>query len=185
MLAGFGPADRNNTRRRHRRRATFSSNTQLVIETVTVSDKSGKTIEGLTAKDFTVTEDGAPQAIQFFEYQKLPEIPDPLPPRPDDITVLKRFPHTRSRRKPPGNTRYRDHRLLALYFDMTAMPPADQLRALDGRAEVHQDANDLGRPDGDHDVSRAARSTCCRISPPIATGFRPSSKPWSSAKSRA
>src|SRR6266404_1521206 len=47
---------------------TFSSNTQLVIETVTVRDKSGKSVEGLTAKDFTITEDGAPQAIKFFEY---------------------------------------------------------------------------------------------------------------------
>jgi hypothetical protein len=30
---------------------------------------------------------------------------------------------------PPGDTRYRDRRLLVLYFDLTAMPPADQLRA--------------------------------------------------------
>ena len=30
----------------------------------------------------------------------------------------------------PGNTHYKDRRLLALYFDLTAMPQADQLRAL-------------------------------------------------------
>jgi len=30
---------------------------------------------------------------------------------------------------PPGDTRYRDRRLLVLYFDLTAMPPADQMRA--------------------------------------------------------
>ncbi len=58
----------------------FTSNTQLVVETVTVKDKSGKAIEGLTAKDFTVTEDGAPQTIKFFEFQKLDEVPEPLPP---------------------------------------------------------------------------------------------------------
>src|SRR5690349_7230794 len=52
---------------------TFKTSTQLVIETVGVKDKSGKPIEGLTAKDFTVTEDGMPQTISFFEYQKLPE----------------------------------------------------------------------------------------------------------------
>src|ERR1700733_2798827 len=28
------------------------------------------------------------------------------------------------------NERYKDHRLLALYFDMTALPPADEMRAL-------------------------------------------------------
>ena len=31
----------------------------------------------------------------------------------------------------PGKFRYQDRRLLALYFDMTAMQPADQLRALE------------------------------------------------------
>ncbi len=111
--------------------ATFSSNTQLVIETVTVRDKSGKSVEGLTAKDFTITEDGAAQAIKFFEYQKLPEIPEPLPPQTGDVRVLQKFPKSRITAETPGNTRYKDHRLLALYFDMTALPPGDQLRSLD------------------------------------------------------
>jgi VWFA-related protein len=30
---------------------------------------------------------------------------------------------------PAGDTRYRDRRLMVLYFDLTAMPPADQMRA--------------------------------------------------------
>jgi len=111
--------------------ATFSSNTQLVIETVTVRDKSGKSVEGLTARDFTVTEDGAAQAIKFFEYQKLPEIPEPLPPQTGDVRVLQKFPKSRITAETPGNTRYKDHRLLALYFDMTALPPGDQLRSVD------------------------------------------------------
>jgi VWFA-related protein len=111
--------------------ATFSSNTQLVIETVTVRDKSGKSVEGLTSKDFTITEDGAAQAIKFFEYQKLPEIPELLPPQTGDVRVLQKFPKSRITAETPGNTRYKDHRLLALYFDMTALPPGDQLRSLD------------------------------------------------------
>src|SRR4029077_978856 len=48
----------------------FQASTQLVIETVTVKDKNGKPIEGLTAKDFTITEDGVAQTIAFCEYQK-------------------------------------------------------------------------------------------------------------------
>ena len=109
--------------------ATFQTTTQLVVETVRVKDKSGKPIEGLTAKDFTVTEDGAPQAIKFFEYQKLPEDPrlpscrpERTPPRRSWPAPWPSFPGRRSHPSVPGNIHYRDHRLLALYFDMTAMP---------------------------------------------------------------
>ncbi len=112
--------------------ATFSTSTQLVIETVTVNDKSGKPIQNLEAKDFTVTEDGAPQTIKFFEYQELPDaLEPPLPPAPLKADVLNRFPSTKISAETPGSTKYRDHRLLALYFDQTALPPADQIRALE------------------------------------------------------
>ena len=43
--------------------ATFSANSQLVIETVVVKDKAGNSVEGLTAKDFIITEDGVAQTI--------------------------------------------------------------------------------------------------------------------------
>ena len=109
----------------------ITTNTQLVIETVVVRDKSGKGVEGLTAKDFTLTEDGHEQSIKFFEFQKLPETADPLPPETGNVTVLNKFPKSRITAEQPGNTRYRDHRLMALYFDMTALGPADQLRSID------------------------------------------------------
>src|SRR5215471_18601591 len=50
--------------------AKFSVDSQLVIETVTVVDKNGKPIEGLKQEDFKVTENGQPQEIKFFEFQK-------------------------------------------------------------------------------------------------------------------
>ena len=112
--------------------AQFTANTQLVVETVSVKDKSGKPVEGLTAKDFTVTEDGVAQTIRFFEYQKLEEIAAPLPPAdPAEVRIVDKLARTQIASEQPGNPRYQDRRLLALYFDMTAMPPADQLRALD------------------------------------------------------
>ncbi|MFN7992921.1 MAG: VWA domain-containing protein [Bryobacteraceae bacterium] len=111
---------------------TFTTGTQLVLETVTVTDNNGRPIDGLTAKDFTVTENGAPQAVRFFDHQKLPLVPvAPQPsPRPEKIHVYDKLSLTRISRGGPGSTRYKDRRLLALYFDLTAMPPPDQLRAL-------------------------------------------------------
>src|SRR5580693_9951518 len=77
--------------------ATFSATTSLVIETVVVKDKSGKDVEGLTQKDFTITEDGVPQVIKFFDYEKLPETLNttPLPP-PElkDVQIMNKLPHT-------------------------------------------------------------------------------------------
>jgi hypothetical protein len=49
----------------------FRSSTRLIVTTVSVKDKDGKPIEGLTAKDFVITEDGMPQDIAFVEYQTL------------------------------------------------------------------------------------------------------------------
>jgi len=57
---------------------TLQVSTQLVIETVTVRDRNGKIIEDLTAKDFAITEDGVPQTISVFQFQKL-DAPQPAP----------------------------------------------------------------------------------------------------------
>jgi VWFA-related protein len=97
--------------------ARFQANSQLVIEAVTITDRSGKPIEGLTPKDFTVTEDGVPQAISICEFQGLQNGPEPL----------AEARHERA--SASGGARYRDRRLLALYFDLSTMPPPDQMRA--------------------------------------------------------
>src|SRR5258708_7907850 len=110
--------------------ATFTSNTQLVIETVNVKDKKGNPILGLTAKDFNVTEDGKPQTIAFVEYQKLPDSPAPPIALTASVPAVPRLTRTHISPEKPGALRYRDRRLLALYFDSSAMPQPDQIRAL-------------------------------------------------------
>jgi VWFA-related protein len=112
--------------------STFKTSSQLVIETVSVTDKQGQPIEGLTAKDFSLTEDGVPQQIRFFEQQSLPEhLQTPAAPsQRQNIHVYDKLGHTHITPEHTGSTRYKDRRLMALYFDMTAMPQGDQLRAL-------------------------------------------------------
>jgi VWFA-related protein len=107
--------------------------TRAVIETVDVTDKKGNPIEGLTAKDFTVTEDGVQQAISFCDYQKLAESPGPMPAihGNENVTIYGKLTRTKISPEPHGVLQHKDRRLMALYFDMTAMPPSDQMRALD------------------------------------------------------
>jgi VWFA-related protein len=121
----------------------FRSGAQLVVETVTVKDKDGKVVEGLTAKDFTVTEDNVPQAISVVEFQDVidrggarsapaPVVAAPVAasaPPPSTAPAAPPAVAYQISTPPPGDTRYRDRRLIVLYFDLTAMPPPDLTRA--------------------------------------------------------
>jgi VWFA-related protein len=137
--------------------ATFRTTTRLVVQTVTVKDKDGKVVEGLTAKDFSVTEDGQPQEIAFVEFQRMQNTPlapdavpttiaqapltqaDPLtPPAPLALAppatvaaaqAVAPTTLTQIAAPPAGDIRYQDRRLLVFYFDGSAMPLPDQIRA--------------------------------------------------------
>ncbi|MBA2303216.1 MAG: VWA domain-containing protein, partial [Acidobacteria bacterium] len=56
-------------------RQTFRSATRLIEVPVIVTDRAGKPVTGLTQGDFTVTEDGVPQEIRFFEVRDLRTAP--------------------------------------------------------------------------------------------------------------
>ena len=112
---------------------TLSVKVQLVVEVVVVKDKQGNPIRGLTAKDFALTEDGAPQSIRFCEHQDLSENAKPLAVSKqgdEDIHIYKKLARTQIAPETMEKERYKNRRLLALYFDMSAMRPPDQLRAL-------------------------------------------------------
>ena len=118
---------------------TFRTGSLLIVETVTVKDKAGNAVEGLTASDFALTEDGEPQVISFVEFQRLPGpgqstvpgavAPPTLSPPPAAGAAVGPPAQALLAVPPPGDTRYRDRRLLVLYFDPSAMPPPDQMRA--------------------------------------------------------
>jgi VWFA-related protein len=122
--------------------ATFRSVTRLIVQTVSVKDKDGHVIEGLTPADFTVTEDGVPQTVSFAEFQRLaappetpaPDVPAVAPPpaaAPPKAAVASST-STQIATSAPGEIRYGSRRLLVLYFDMTSMGQDDLLRAYTG-----------------------------------------------------
>jgi VWFA-related protein len=108
---------------------TFKTSTHLVVVDVFVRGKNGKAIEGLKKEDFTVLENGKPQKLEIFEFQRIAEeapaaaapaapAPTAAPARPNVINVQS-----------AGKVQYKDKRLLVLFFDFSSMQPQEQIRA--------------------------------------------------------
>ena len=110
----------------------FRTGTTLIPVDVTVKDKAGKPVEGLKASDFSIFEDGKPQKIAVFEFQKLStEIAPPPPLSLADQLELPKTPKTTITVAAPGQVQYHNKRLLVFFFDFSSMQVADQLRAQD------------------------------------------------------
>jgi VWFA-related protein len=117
----------------------FEATTQLVVVNVAVKTRNGEPVEGLKASDFTVTEDGKPQQIKVFESQRLENtvLPEPgLKTRSSESAVAPAaVPAATATRIAPakaGEVKYKDRRLLVLFFDQAGMGVSDQIRAQQG-----------------------------------------------------
>ena len=118
---------------------SFSDTVQLVVVDVFAKDKNGNPIPNLKASDFAITEDGKPQEIKLCEYQELKnERSEPLPstlavraeaeaPKP----AVKPITANQITPAKAGEVKYKDRRLMVMFFDMTSMPIQDQIRAQD------------------------------------------------------
>ncbi len=119
---------------------TFKANSNLVIVNVSAKDKGGLPVEGLKAEDFTVLEDGKPQKVAVFEYQRISAKPEPLKELTlDDQFQLPEAPKTTITSATPGQIQYHDKRLMVFFFDFSSMQIADQLRAQDGALDYLKD----------------------------------------------
>jgi VWFA-related protein len=118
---------------------TFRTNTNLVIINVAIKDKSGKAVEGLKKDQFTLLEDGKPQQISVFELEHLNG--ETLPPLEVPAPTLKTRGPAENKATPPveaspvnstlKSDQLKDRRLIALFFDLSSMQPAEQIRARD------------------------------------------------------
>ena len=116
----------------------FRAATRLIVQAVDVQDRDGRPVEGLTTADFVVEENGEPQRVAFVEFQRLTGWPGGAADVPTPVPVgavrgvragAAASGDAEARRR---EARYRNRRLVVLYFDLTAMPETDQLRAYEG-----------------------------------------------------
>jgi VWFA-related protein len=98
----------------------FRSETQLVLMDVSVTDSHGAPVRGLQAGDFTLLENGKPQAIRVFETHGTG--------LPHNATTEKPLPSGTFTNRISAST---DTPLDILLFDMLNTPPEDQAYARD------------------------------------------------------
>jgi VWFA-related protein len=120
---------------------SFSDTVQLVVVDVFAKDKDGNPVPNLKASDFTITEDGKAQDIKICTFQELKTDPITTPPpaleqRPaaaeaPKVAEVKAAVTTQITPAAAGEVKYKDKRLMVLFFDMTSMPLEDQIRAQD------------------------------------------------------
>ena len=135
---------------------TFTSNANLVIIDVSVKDRSGKVIPDLKQSDFTLLEDGKPQQISVFEFQKL-EGDNALPPVPavkPVVSVSSSTPapkratcHRAGARDPLSGPAPRRHAFRLQHDGDSGTGP----RA-GSRPQIHPRADQARRCGGDHDA---------------------------------
>ncbi len=113
----------------------FKTGVNLVVVDVTVLDKSGKEITNLKKSDFVVLEDGKPQNLTVFEFQRLApsDTTNPTPPPPP--TIAREADKNAGRQQQitatPGKIQYQDRRLLVMLFDFSDMAVQEQIRTRD------------------------------------------------------
>jgi VWFA-related protein len=114
----------------------FQSTSQLVVVNVSARSKDGTPMEGLKASDFTLTEDGKAQQIKVFEFQRLdntvlaaPALATGEPVAAPPASSVKPAVAVAIAPARPGEVKYRDRRLLVLFFDQAGMSVAEQLRS--------------------------------------------------------
>jgi VWFA-related protein len=123
---------------------TFRSESDLVLVNVTVRDKSGNFVRGLTPADFTILEDGKAQKVVSFDVESIAAVANQnvaqaralngnsLPQSAQGSTEGSDTSQAAGRTNggAAGGDQYKDRRLIVLFFDLSAMEPDEIDRAV-------------------------------------------------------
>jgi VWFA-related protein len=116
----------------------FKSGINLVVVDVTVLDKAGKEISNLKKEDFVVSEDGKPQALSVFEFQKLAPTDVPATAAAPPPTIAREEKNAGKQQQiiaTPGKIQYQDRRLMVMLFDFSDMAVQEQIRTRNSALE--------------------------------------------------
>jgi VWFA-related protein len=106
-------------------RPAIRATVNMVLIDVQVTDRADKPIKGLKPEQFTLFEDNKPQKISSFDYYDVEAIETAAAaPAPSIVVPLGTMTPS-----PAARQALRDHRMLVIFFDLTAMQPAELLRA--------------------------------------------------------
>ncbi|HEY6938476.1 MAG TPA: VWA domain-containing protein, partial [Terriglobales bacterium] len=109
------------------RQYTFRALSELVLVNVTVRDRKGNLVRGVTANDFTVLEDGKPQRIASFDVENT-EIALPTGVQQAKVLTAENEPGTNVPQV--DKSAVKDRRLVVLFFDLSSMQPEEVDRAV-------------------------------------------------------
>ena len=103
----------------------FHAQSDLVLVNVTVRDKNGNFVRGLKREDFTILEDNKPQKAVSFDVENVDAVANQpvaqtkaLAGAPAETNPPPTPPPTQNSADP-----FKDHRLIILFFDLSAMEP--------------------------------------------------------------
>jgi len=119
------------------RRPVYRAGVDIVVVNVVVRDKTGKVVKGLTRDDFTILEDGRPQAISNFDFEEIETSPNAVAAMEPMPTVLgsigRAAPAAAGAALPASPTAVDLHgrRLIVMFFDLSSMQPEEMTRAFD------------------------------------------------------
>jgi VWFA-related protein len=116
---------------------TMRVQSEMVLVNVSVRDKKGNFVKGLTANDFTVLEDGKAQKIVHFDVENVDAVQSAALEQQNLLNASPKqtAPATSPAEAPPAaaplaTDPLKDHRLLILFFDLTSMQPEEIERAV-------------------------------------------------------
>jgi VWFA-related protein len=132
LLAATLPAQQDSSQGEY----IFHAQSDLVLVNVTVKDRNGNFVKNLKPEDFTVLEDNKPQKIISFDVENTDALPSL------DVAQTKPLQGQSAETAKPaaaaplanGTEEFKDHRLIVLFFDLSAMEPDEIDRAITSAA---------------------------------------------------